>query len=431
MSRVSRFALSAVFAVTILFHASVALSAPSGWQSVDVTLQSDQQQAMLLVAGEMPVSAKLPYQGELAVPAGTQLQWIGELLGGDPSADPEIKYTKTAENGLDVYRFTLTRARMVQIEGLVPSATSFDGAKYSTAFAWTPSQDVPQLRISQRIAQGSQIASTSAGASLQPGGSGNSYYTKTVTDVKAGEPVELAFSYTAPAAGAAAGGATPSRSGSGTTPVALLVLGFSAALLVLGFGVNRKMAAKRQESAETVGRVSEREQTEADAPFEVEGEEAVPARRKAACSAPDPATQDKPASGRMLVPIVAVVGALVLGFAIAGARGTSATVVDGKLSRNFGSTSACQSSSIALIPNKGVDLAEKGDKILSSFDGMAGVGNVTIDVAASRIDIGWCESSQTEQTIRDAVASSGLVALGAASTISADATTPVAPTGAQ
>ncbi len=98
----------------------------------------------------LPEKAALPAEGELSVPAGAKLQWIGEVLGGPANADPELKYTKVTKDGVDVYRFTLTKARTAQVEVLSPAAP-FDGTNYTPAIKWTSAQAVPAVRLNIRV----------------------------------------------------------------------------------------------------------------------------------------------------------------------------------------------------------------------------------------------------------------------------------------
>ncbi len=126
-------------------------------------------------------------------------------LAAIPSADPELTYTKSTVDGSDVYRFTLTKSRIAQIEIVTSDAAGFDGKNYTPAVKWTATQAVPEVRLSARIPQSAQIVQAAPGAALQPGDSGYSFYTKSVKDVKPGDQLDMTFSYqvgAAPASGA-------------------------------------------------------------------------------------------------------------------------------------------------------------------------------------------------------------------------------------
>ena len=106
---------AAVFALAVS-PVTTGFAAPATWERVDVTQHSEQGGGVLLVSGELPATASLPADAQLSVPAGSGLQWIGEILGGASADDPELKFTKTTVNGNDLYRFTLTKSRTAQIE---------------------------------------------------------------------------------------------------------------------------------------------------------------------------------------------------------------------------------------------------------------------------------------------------------------------------
>ena len=74
MRRSPQFAIVSLTFVLLALSASVALAAPSAWQNVDVTRHFEQDGSILLVSGDLPETAKLPAEAELAVPAGSQLQ---------------------------------------------------------------------------------------------------------------------------------------------------------------------------------------------------------------------------------------------------------------------------------------------------------------------------------------------------------------------
>lgn len=407
----------------VLFAVSVALSvqpilafaAPATWKSVDVTLQPEQQQSMLLVSGELPPEVKLPVEAELAVPAGTQLQWIGEILGGDPAKDPTLSYTKSSTDGVDVYRFTLTKSRVAQVEGIAANGPSFDGTNYVTGFKWVAWQAVPEVRISQRIPQGSQIAQAAPGASIQPGGTGYSYYTKTLTAPKAGDVIDLSFSYTLPVAGAAT---TSSGAGSSsdTFVFMLIVIIFIGGFVLMVVNINKKLAAKAAVGKPATARSSAqptKQPTSAETPRTQ--------RRKPAA---EPIVQPvAPKKMKPIIPAVIIIGGILFAFAFAGAKGTTAANLNGTLTRDFGAPSACQSASIAFTPNQGVDLSRQGGKLLEGFEGMEGVGEITIDLAQSKIDLAWCESSQTEESLRQVLSAAGLVTLGQGTPTAASAPT--------
>jgi len=414
MLRVIRLLVPLAVLLAVTTHSLAAFAAPTQWESVDVTVHEEQQQSKLLVSGELPAATTLPADAELAVPAGTQLQWVGEILGGDPSKDPELTYTKSSVDGMDVYQFTLTKSRSAQVEATIPATTSFDGTNYLTALKWTAWTTVPEVRLSQRIPSASQIVQASPGAAVQPGPTGYSYYGKTFNSPQKGDVLDLAFSYALTAAPAPAAGGTAS---SGQSPSVLAPM-IIVLIAVAGFGlaffkVQQKLAAKAahkspvQLKAATSASHSRHAGTKAGMRGKTQSGPAV-----------EPTA---PRRVRTLVPVLAIVVVFAIGFAVAGAKGSMAVVAEGKITRSFGAASACQSASLPLTANPGVDLNKQGEQLLTAFEGMEGVGEVTLDVAQSKIDLAWCESSQSEDSMRGAMTSTGLVTVGAGAQTAASA----------
>jgi len=416
MLRPIRFAVLLLVAAALAIPATSASAAPSQWKTIDVTLQTEQQQSLLLVAGELPSSAKLPYEAELAVPAGTQLQWIGEILGGDSSADPELKYVKSTSQGMDLYRFTLTKSRVAQVEGVVQGMSGPDGANFRSTMKWTAWQALPEVRISHRIPQASQIISAAPGATISPASTGFSMYTKTVKNPKAGEVLDLSFTYSSPAAGAAAAGGTASTPSSNPA-IFVVILG----LALGGFGLLiYKVRGKIQpHELPTVkaprAQASSTPAAQSSTPKSSSPKSAAAGssrKRKAEPVAPEPEPQPKRIKPAYL--IVVVVGLLVVAGVIAGGQGVSAKVAGGTIKKSFGAASPCTSASIPVTASQGVDLNAQGETLVDAFIGQEGIGDVVLDLDRSVVDIKFCASSQSEESVRKTLTGTGLVSVGAA-----------------
>jgi hypothetical protein len=81
------------------------------------------------------------------------------------------------------------------------------------------------------------------------------------------------------------------------------------------------------------------------------------------------------------------------------------------------------------MPNPGVDLAEQGRDIVDAFSGYDGIGDVTLTIDTATLDVTFCESSHTEESVRQIVEGTGLVSLAAAPVASAPTTATIDPTG--
>lgn len=405
----------AVAAITVPLTAT---AAPSSWQSVDVTLQTEQQQSMLLVSGELPSTAKLPIEAELAVPTGTQVQWIGEILGGAASADPELKYVKSTENGMDLYRFTLTKSRVAQVEGVVQGMSSPSGANFGTALKWTAWQALPEVRVSQRLPKASQIVSAAPGATLQAGDAGFSYYTKTVKNPKAGQVLDLSFTYSPSSATAAVG--SPASPSSSNTPALFVIL----AVFVGGFGfLIYKVRAKVRPLPLVVKQPAKAQSGQSRASG------ASSASRRGQQNIEQEIVEPAPKRIKPAFVILLAVGVLVSGAVIAGGKGVSANVAGGTIKKSFGAASPCTSASIPVMANQGVELNSQGEALVDSFVGQEGVGDVVLDLDRSVLDIKFCSSLQSEDSIRQILTGTGLVTTGAAPVASAPTSTTVDPSG--
>jgi len=410
MFKYARFVVVSVLAALLVAgSAGSAFAAPSAWSFVDVGLHVEEGRPLLLVSGDLTEDVSLPYEAELAVPTGTQLQWIGEILGGPPAQDPQLPYVKTTVGDMDIYKFTLTKARTAQIEGIAAGMTGVAGEIQTSTLKWTAWQDLPSVRVSQQLPRGAQVAQASDGATMQPDDETYSRYSKTVTNAKAGDVVDLTFSYTLPTSAASGG-----TSGSSTSVIALVLAGAAALLLfvIVVVSMRRKVATpapepvaqpmpRQKSSAKQQGRTSSKE-------IAVE-----PARRPG-----------------FMRPQLLIIGPLILLVVVAvSASGGGGSVKNGQITKFFGSTSPCSSTSLALTPNPNVDLGSQGKDIVDAFAGHDGIGDVTLTLDTSTLDVTYCESSQTEESVRQIVAGTGLVSLAAAPVASAPTTATVDPTG--
>lgn len=408
MHKFARYLVAALFALAAVAVASPALAATTGWQRVDVTLQGESQ-PVLLVAGELPANTKLPYEGELAVPAGTHIQWVGQILGGASDQDPAMEYTKTTIGGLDVYRFTLTKSRIAQVEGTVAAPGGFDGKSYTSAFKWTAWQALPEVRINKQVPTGAQIVQAAPGASLVPADTTNSYYTKTVENVEAGDVVDLTFAYSLPTAAASASTGPATSPGSSDLAVYVVLGVFVAAIALFAFRLQRRLSAKRAIEPGSAGK-------QGNAGKRGDAGKTRSVRETEVSEEPAPASDDDAPrrSGKVspAVATVAIVGVLVAGTALVVGIGSAPRVDGGKMTRQFGTASPCATTTVPVVAEQGVDLARQGDKLLSAFEGKQGVTDVTLNLAQSTVDIGYCESEQSDATLRQILTGTGLVGVG-------------------
>ncbi len=133
---------------------------------------SEESGGLMIVSGELPESTKLPAAVKLSAPSGSTVQWAGEILGGDVSADPTVKYEVATEGDSDVYSFTLAQSRIGQVEVLAPSAATQTATGGTADFSWTAPAAAKKLVLNVRVPQGAKLTGPADGITSAPGPSG-------------------------------------------------------------------------------------------------------------------------------------------------------------------------------------------------------------------------------------------------------------------
>jgi len=381
-----------------LTAAAAAFAAPAAWEGVDVVSHSEKNGGVVTVVGTLPESTQLPAQATLSVPAGAQIQWVGEILGGDPAEDPTLTYTKTTANGIDTYSFTMTKSRTAQIEMLTAVGAAFDGTTYSESIQWVATQDIPTVRLAIRVPAGAAMTSSTPDAATVPGETGYDYYTKTITGVKAGDNLALNAVYTVPAAAPAAN--TGSNSGNVATIIIIAMLAVAGVALVIS--LRRKMGGGTvvddddDEESPAPVRTPAKQAVQADATTDADEDEAAPAARSGA-------------SKRTIV-TAAIVGVIVLVAVILGSQAGKPQVVGDTVMETYSAQEPCATVSIALATSGDDDPNGTGKQMFDAIRPLAGLTTATYNFKANTLSVGFCESETSEEAIRAALAPTGLVA---------------------
>lgn len=92
--------------------------------------------SLAIVSALVDPQEALPASVSVPVPAGSTLLWAGEVLGGDPSADPSRTTTVERIGEMDVYTLTLEQAYTAQLEIQLPAPT-ISGSKVIAGLTWT------------------------------------------------------------------------------------------------------------------------------------------------------------------------------------------------------------------------------------------------------------------------------------------------------
>jgi len=395
---------SATLAIAVS-AATLAVAAPAAWESVDVTRHSDQSNSVILVAGELPQATPLPAEAEFDVPAGTELQWVGEILGGSPDADPELKYSKSTADGIDRYRVVLNTSRIAQIEVVVPEGQTFDGTAFTSTVDWTAVRDAAEVRLNIRVPQAATIARPVDGATLVAGDAGYSFFTKTFTDVKAGDRLALAAVYTLPAA---AGADTSSQQGttSGSVVAIVLVLAAAAAAAGITMGVRRKLAAK---AGEVTRPADAGEQASDDAEY---GEGPIGEGRDGEADDGPDLSENRGMSSSLKrnLSTGAIIVVLVIAAVAVGSRSTRPQAIGDTISQTFSAGEPCETAQIP-VANAG-DPEDTAKRLFAALGTMTGLNAATYNIKTQSIEVGYCESQTSEDAVRRVLQSTGLVAVG-------------------
>ena len=276
--------LSAVAILTVLGLALWAGSAPAqeaqstsraAWQSVDVTLLDSVEVAdpLMIVSAELPAGTRLPAEIAVPIPAGGQIQWAGEILGGDASKDPQAQPRIEPGTGYDLAVYTMRRARTAQVEVITKGAGSTSGTQRTARLAWTSPVAVPQVTVAIRVAAGSKAPKAPTGSSRSAAGDGTVQYVRTYKAVRAGQrlSMELLYQPPAPATGTGGTGAVPQAPGAPGAPAQgagaaswapwLLVVALAAAAYLW---VTARKSARSRLEAEEEEEVEEAELEEAE-----------------------------------------------------------------------------------------------------------------------------------------------------------------------
>lgn len=236
---------------------------------VDVQIWPAQEagKTAVLVAVELPPTAKLPAIVRVPLVAGTSVEWAGEILGGDPNADPERPYVLKNGVGGTFAEFTLTKSHRAQVDSIGLPLTA-KGTVSSVAVTWVQSVNSTLTAISVRIPAGVfevKIKPAPSGAPTQ-NAAGESLYVLNPQTYKLGQTQDVSVSFNSQPASASPGiAATPVLIGLG---VAIVI-----AVVVLFVVVARQRQAAESLSEDEDESDEDEQEAEPDAESEDDAEE--------------------------------------------------------------------------------------------------------------------------------------------------------------
>lgn len=233
-------ALSVVSPVTGL---AAGAKAPEAGGPLDLQTWVESGQVIIVVAVNVPESTRLPATVRIPVPDGASVQWAGEVLGGELSADPTRTYKIIQSPAGGQYaEFTLEQTRSAQVDAQLASAT-VDGANTSATFEWVQSAASPSTSFSVRVPQGaSGVKITPApGGPPQTNSAGESLYAGESVVLAPGEKQTVSFSYSNGSSASAV--AAPASQLSSIVTALFVALALAVVVLIVALTRQRRAAA--------------------------------------------------------------------------------------------------------------------------------------------------------------------------------------------
>lgn len=197
---------------------------PKAGGTIDLQAWPDNGRLIVVVAITVPADSKLPATVRVPVPEGANVQWVGEVFGGDLSADRALPYEMVKSPvGGRYAEFTLEQTRSAQVDAEMPALTQ-DGDGVSASFEWIQATDSPFTSFSIRVPASASNVKISPPSSSppEPNAAGELLYSGDPTRIEPGgkQLVEFSYSTLAPPPATAGGSGSP------------LIFAFSVALVV-------------------------------------------------------------------------------------------------------------------------------------------------------------------------------------------------------
>jgi hypothetical protein len=248
MTRLTKLAIAGVLAVACILSAtataasaapkaSAAASAPlaAGPINVQVGPGEENNTTVVIIGITIDPSIKLPVRVRIPVPPAATVAWAGEILGGDPNADPQAQYTlHDGAGGAQYAEFTMSKSRIGQIDTYAAPLKN-DGKTVSTQVTYV--QSVPSTSTIFSVRLPANISNVKIDptptAPAEKNTSGESLYLVGGSSMATGAKQAISIAYSL-------GAAAPASAASSQTPV-FVALGIAlvAVLVALGFVVQR------------------------------------------------------------------------------------------------------------------------------------------------------------------------------------------------
>jgi hypothetical protein len=204
-SRLAAWGSACVLLVTLAaatVAGAAAAPAPEAGGDLDLQTWSESGQLIVVTSVTVPESVKLPTVVRIPVPDGAAVQWAGEILGGELSADPARPYKMIKSPvGGQYAEFTLEQTRSAQVDSSM-AVVKVEGDVTSAAFEWVQSASSPLTSFSVRVPANASDPQITPRPSGQPdtNAAGERLYSGDPVKLKPGQKQQVSFSYSTGAA---------------------------------------------------------------------------------------------------------------------------------------------------------------------------------------------------------------------------------------
>lgn len=232
--------LIAAFALAMVVPCA-AQAVPSKYKSpyrpaleVQVWPGADASETVVIVSATLPDSVKLPARVRIPMPEGSDLSWAGEVLGGDPTADPSREASSHAGTGGKYVEFELSKSHQGQVE-FTGLPLKINGDIVSAAITWVQTSDASETAFSVKMPSYATHVKIEPSTIGEPktNNSGESLYSLPTEQLEPGGKVKVSVSYS-----------TDPSGGKGSTTLdartILIVLGVALVLAIAGLLVAMK-----------------------------------------------------------------------------------------------------------------------------------------------------------------------------------------------
>lgn len=193
----------------------------------------------------VPDSVKLPAELEFNFPISAQLQWSGEIMGGDTSKDIQVMPTKiSGDEQVNRYKVTLTNSHIFQVEGSDEPFTANKDGVVVTTIGYKPATDADALVLGVEVPPTATVQQQEGLSDLGTGNTGQ-VYGYSLPNAKADKAQAVEVGYKSKGASSQAG-ATKSNTLLITLVVALVLV----VMALIVYAASQRARAQKPASAQ-------------------------------------------------------------------------------------------------------------------------------------------------------------------------------------